>query len=136
MTEVKKRLLSGMRPTGRLHLGHSRVVQNWIDLADEYEAYYFTADWHAITTAWDSTDMLRENKRQIVIELKYVDGKSVIEGIERVSKCSCRVHCGSREIPRVRNGLGIVVLSTPKGIMSGRKAVKENVGGEILCRVW
>ena len=75
-------------------------------------------------------------KRQIVIELKYVDGKSVIEGIERVSKCSCRVHCGSREIPRVRNGLGIVVLSTPKGIMSGRKAVKENVGGEILCRVW
>jgi small subunit ribosomal protein S8 len=75
-------------------------------------------------------------KRQIVIELKYVDGKSVIEGIERVSKCSCRVHCGAREIPRVRNGLGIVVLSTPKGIISGRTAAKENVGGEILCRVW
>jgi len=75
-------------------------------------------------------------KRQIVITLKYVDGKSVIEGIERVSKSSCRVHCGSREIPRVRNGLGIVVLSTPKGVMSGRKAAKENVGGEILCRVW
>ena len=76
-------------------------------------------------------------KRQIVIELKYdADGKSIIEGIERVSKCSCRVHCGSREIPRVRNGLGIVVLSTPKGIISGRKAAKENVGGEILCRVW
>ena len=75
-------------------------------------------------------------KRQIVIELKYVDGKSVIEGIERVSKSSCRVHCGSREIPRVRNGLGIVVLSTPKGIMSGRKAARENVGGEIICRVW
>lgn len=67
-TEVKKRLLSGMRPTGRLHLGHSRVVQNWIDLADEYEAFYFTADWHAITTAWDTTEMLRENKRQIVID--------------------------------------------------------------------
>ena len=84
-----------------------------------------------------SVDIVGEGvKRQIVITLKYVDGKSVIEGIERVSKSSCRVHCGSREIPRVRNGLGIVVLSTPKGVMSGRKAAKENVGGEILCRVW
>ena len=75
-------------------------------------------------------------KSQIVVELKYAGTKAVIEGIERVSKSSCRVHCGSREIPRVRNGLGIVVLSTPKGIMSGRKAAQENVGGEILCRVW
>ena len=75
-------------------------------------------------------------KSQIVVELKYAGGKPVIEGIERVSKSSCRVHCCSREIPRVRNGLGIVVLSTPMGIMSGRKAAKENVGGEILCRVW
>ena len=75
-------------------------------------------------------------KSQIIVVLKYVGDRSVIEGIERVSKSSCRVHCGSREIPRVRNGLGIVVLSTPKGIMSGRKAAKENVGGEILCRVW
>ena len=75
-------------------------------------------------------------KKEIVVELKYVGETAVIEGIERVSKSSCRVHCGGREIPRVRNGLGIVVLSTPKGIMSGRKAAKENVGGEILCRVW
>ena len=75
-------------------------------------------------------------KKEIVVELKYVGEKAVIEGIERVSKSSCRIHCGSREIPRVRNGLGIVVLSTPKGIMSGRNAAKENVGGEILCRVW
>ena len=75
-------------------------------------------------------------KKEIVVELKYVGEKAVIEGIERVSKSSCRIHCGSREIPRVRNGLGIVVLSTPKGIMSGRKAAQENVGGEILCRVW
>ena len=66
----------------------------------------------------------------------WVDGKPVIEGLERVSKPSCRVHCGSREIPRVRNGLGTVVLTTPKGIMSGRQAAKENVGGEILCYVW
>ena len=75
-------------------------------------------------------------KRVLSVELKYANGKSVIEGIERVSKPSCRVHCGSREIPRVRNGLGTVVLTTPKGIMSGRQAAKENVGGEILCYVW
>ncbi len=75
-------------------------------------------------------------KRQLVIELKYVNGKSVIEGLERVSKPSCRRHCGSREIPRVRNGLGTVILTTPNGIMSGRRAAREKVGGEILCYVW
>ena len=75
-------------------------------------------------------------KRVLSVVLKYANGKSVIEGIERVSKPSCRIHCGSREIPRVRNGLGTVVLTTPKGIMSGRQAAKENVGGEILCYVW
>ena len=75
-------------------------------------------------------------KRDLVIDLKYYDGKAVICGLERVSKPSCRVHCGCAEIPRVRNGLGIVVLSTPKGIISGRKAKAENVGGEIICYVW
>ncbi|MDR0932421.1 MAG: 30S ribosomal protein S8 [Victivallales bacterium] len=75
-------------------------------------------------------------KRQLTVELKYVNGKSVIDGIERVSKPSCRVHCGSREIPRVRNGLGTVILTTPSGVLSGRAAAKANVGGEILCYVW
>ena len=60
----------------------------------------------------------------------------MIEGLERVSKPSCRVHCGSREIPRVRNGLGTVILTTPEGVLSGREAAKANVGGEILCYVW
>ena len=75
-------------------------------------------------------------KRVLSIELKYANGKSVIEGLQRVSKPSCRVHCGSREIPRVRNGLGTVILTTPAGVVSGRQAVKANVGGEILCYVW
>ncbi len=75
-------------------------------------------------------------KRTLGIEIKYYGGKPVIAGLERVSKPSCRVHCGCAEIPRVRNGLGIVVLSTPKGIISGRKAKAENVGGEIICYVW
>ncbi len=75
-------------------------------------------------------------KRVLSLELKYANGKSVIEGIERVSKPSCRIHCGSREIPRVRNGLGTVILTTPEGVLSGREASKANVGGEILCYVW
>ena len=75
-------------------------------------------------------------QRTLGIEIKYYGGKPVITGLERVSKPSCRVHCGVAEIPRVRNGLGIVVLSTPKGIISGRKAKAENVGGEIICYVW
>lgn len=75
-------------------------------------------------------------KRVLSVVLKYANGKSVIEGIERVSKPSCRIHCGSREIPRVRNGLGTVILTTPSGVLSGRAAAKANVGGEILCYVW
>ncbi len=75
-------------------------------------------------------------KRVLTIEVKFIDGKPVIEGLRRVSKPSCRIHCGSREIPRVRNGLGTVVLSTPNGIMSGKQAAQQNVGGEILCYVW
>ena len=75
-------------------------------------------------------------KRVLSVVLEYASGKSVIEGIERVSKPSCRIHCGSREIPRVRNGLGTVILTTPSGVLSGRAAAKANVGGEILCYVW
>ena len=75
-------------------------------------------------------------KKDLVVKLKYRNRKPVIEGIERVSKPSCRIYTGSEEIPDVRNGLGIVILSTPKGIISGRVAKSEHVGGEILCKVW
>jgi len=74
--------------------------------------------------------------RQLLIKLKFKNKASVIEGIKRVSKPSCRIYCNSNEIPNVRNGLGIVILSTPKGILSGNVAKAENVGGEILCQLW
>ncbi|MDO4582030.1 MAG: tryptophan--tRNA ligase [Bacillota bacterium] len=64
----KQRLLSGMRPTGRLHLGHQRVIEYWAQLSEKYEAYWFTADWHAITTQFDNTEQLRDNRREIVID--------------------------------------------------------------------
>jgi small subunit ribosomal protein S8 len=70
------------------------------------------------------------------VALKLYRGEPVIEGVKRISKPSCRVYCGSQEIPRVRNGLGTVILSTPQGIISDRKARKQNVGGEIICYVW
>ncbi len=76
------------------------------------------------------------NKRFLKIDLKFYQGKPVIEGLERVSKPSCRVYCQSTEIPQVRNGLGTVILTTNKGIMSGKKAAAENVGGEVLCYIW
>ena len=63
-------------------------------------------------------------------------GASVISGLSRVSRPGCRIYCGKNEIPRVFGGLGMNILSTPKGVMSGRRAVKEGVGGEILCSVW
>ena len=74
--------------------------------------------------------------RRLVVELKYFDGKAVICGLERVSKPSCRRYCSSSDIPRVRNGLGTVILTTSKGVMSGRRASQEHVGGEIICYVW
>ena len=75
-------------------------------------------------------------KKIMTITLKTYNGKPVIEGIERISKPSRRIHCGSKDIPRVRNGQGTVVISTSKGILSGEKAAELNVGGEIICYIW
>ena len=75
-------------------------------------------------------------KKTLTVDMKYYMRRPVIEGIERVSKPSCRLYCGSKEIPRVKDGLGIAILSSPKGIISDKDAKAQNVGGEILCYVW
>ena len=75
-------------------------------------------------------------KRILSVTLKYYQGAPVIEGIQRISKPSCRIHCTCKDIPKVLGGLGTVVLSTPNGILSGRKAKEANVGGEVLLYVW
>lgn len=72
----------------------------------------------------------------LVLTMKYHKGEPVIDGLKRVSKPSCRIYVGNDEIPRVRGGLGIVILSTSSGVMSGRKAQKANIGGELLAMVW
>ena len=69
------------------------------------------------------------------IELKYFEGAPVIQEIQRVSKPGRRVYSSVKSLPQIRNGLGIAILSTPKGVMSDDVARKENVGGEILCQV-
>ncbi len=73
----------------------------------------------------------------LVIRLKYDrHGDAVITNLERVSKPGRREYTGFREIPWVRSGLGINIISTPKGVMTGRQARKEGVGGEVVCNVW
>lgn len=74
--------------------------------------------------------------KKIKIRLKYNGKKNVIEGLKRISKPGLRKYVGATEIPRVRNGLGVAVLSTPEGIMTGTQAKKKNLGGELLCYVW
>lgn len=70
------------------------------------------------------------------VELKYFDGAPVISNIKRVSKPGRRVYSSVTELPSVRNGLGISILSTPKGVMSDQAARDNNVGGEVLCQVY
>src|SRR5574340_838054 len=71
------------------------------------------------------------------VYLKYgANNEAVITNLARVSRPGCRVYVGRNEIPRVLGGLGINILTTPKGVMTGRQARKEGVGGELLCEIW
>lgn len=79
---------------------------------------------------------LENGKSEINIELKYYEGASVIREIGRVSKPGRRVYVSVKSIPQVANGLGITILSTPKGVMADHQAREQNVGGEVLCSVF
>ncbi|HEY9856898.1 MAG TPA: 30S ribosomal protein S8 [Stenomitos sp.] len=77
------------------------------------------------------------NHPRIRVTLKYAQGKQrVITGIKRISKPGLRVYAGKSELPRVLGGLGIAIVSTPKGVMTDKQARRENVGGEVLAYVW
>ena len=78
-----------------------------------------------------------ENKSSLVISLKYTaDREPVIQGLQRVSKPSCRKYVNGNEVPRVLGGIGIAILSTSKGVITDTEARKQNIGGEILCYIW
>ena len=86
---------------------------------------------------YEVTEGDRGPQKNLRVELSYTGKKDpVLSGIQRVSKPGLRVYVEKREIPRVYGGLGIAILSTPKGVMTGREARRQQVGGEILCYVW
>ena len=84
---------------------------------------------------YSSVDV-RPGIRELKIELKYHDGEPVISEIKRVSRPGRRVYYGIRDLPRVYNGVGIAILSTPRGVLSDTEARTANVGGEVLCHVF
>ena len=82
--------------------------------------------------------VIEDNKQGVLrVYLKYGPGmERIITDLQRVSKPGCRIYCGKGDIPRVYGGLGINILSTSQGLMTGRDAARSGVGGEILCNVW
>ena len=76
------------------------------------------------------------NKKDLLIELKYAEGRGVIRKIARVSKPGRRVYKGAKDMPRFYNGLGVLIVSTPQGLMTDHKARAANVGGEVLCQIF
>jgi small subunit ribosomal protein S8 len=105
-------------PTSKLKAGIARI------LADE-----------GFIAGFEVTE--EKPQANLVLNLKYTGkGDAVINGLERVSRPGRRVYAGYKEIPWVRSGLGISIVSTPQGLMTGRKARRAKVGGEILCNVW
>jgi small subunit ribosomal protein S8 len=77
-----------------------------------------------------------DGKSEIEIELKYFDGQPVIRQIKRISSPGRRVYSSVKDLPTIANGLGVAILSTPKGVMSDSQARRENVGGEVLCSIF
>jgi small subunit ribosomal protein S8 len=81
-------------------------------------------------------EKIKNNKVSLTVDLKYYEGIPVIREIKRVSKPGRRVYSRATSIPRIQNGLGLAIISTNKGIMSDIEARKNNIGGEIICRVF
>ena len=76
------------------------------------------------------------NKKTLKVDLKYYEGNPVIKEIKRISKPGRRIYSRADSIPRIQNGLGLAIISTPKGVMSDNEARKNNIGGERICRVF
>ncbi len=76
------------------------------------------------------------NKNNLIVDLKYYEGSPVIKEIKRISKPGRRIYSRATSIPKIQNGLGLAIISTPKGVMSDNDARKNNIGGEVICRVF
>ena len=82
------------------------------------------------------SEELLAGQKGLRIELKYFEGQPAIQHLARVSKPGRRVYSGSKDLPRIRNGLGVVIVSTPRGVLSDAEAREHNVGGEVLAEVF
>ena len=114
-----------MRRKSKVLTPGSRLRQHVLDVLKD-EGYI---------RGYSSTDF-GNGRLELEIELKYFEGQPVIRQIERVSKPGRRVYTAVSNMPRVANGLGITIVSTPKGVMADHSAREQNVGGEVLCRVF
>ena len=128
MSDPISDLLTRIRNAGRallpaIELPHSRIKEN---VANILKQQGYVAE-----VAVDGATL-----KKLKIRLKYNGKKSVIEGLKRISKPGLRKYVGATEIPRVRGGLGVVVISTPEGVMTDVQARKKNLGGELLCYIW
>jgi small subunit ribosomal protein S8 len=129
MTDSISDLLTRIRNAGRamlpeVSIPHSKMKEN---IAKVLKREGYVAD--------VSVDGVKATK-VIKIKLKYQGRKATIEGLRRISSPGLRRYTGSQDVPRVRAGMGISILSTSEGIMTGAQARKKNVGGELLCEIW
>ena len=114
-----------MRKKGKVSTPGSKLRANVLDVLEQ----------EGFIRGYSSTD-LGNGRMEFDIELKYYDGQPVIKEIQRVSKPGRRVYSAVDQMPRVANGLGITIMSTPKGVMADHSARENNVGGEVLCKVF
>ena len=128
MTDQISDMLTRIRNAGQallpsVQLSHSKLKES-IGLILKREGYI--------------SDCVTEGKnvKQIKLTLKYQNRKQVIEGLQRVSRPGLRRYVKATEIPRVLGGMGTAIVSTPRGVMTGVEARKQNLGGELLCFVW
>jgi len=103
---------------------HSRLK---VDIARILEEEGYIWNYEVVTTG---------KYPEIKVKVKYADGRPVLTDLKRISRPGRRHYVGSKEIPRVLNGLGVAILSTPKGVMTGTRARRQNLGGELLAYVW
>jgi small subunit ribosomal protein S8 len=113
-----------MRKKSKVSTPGSRIRQHVLDVlqSEGYIRGYSTVE--------------QDGRSEFEVELKYYDGEPVIREISRISKPGRRVYVSVKNIPRVANGLGVSILSTPKGVMSDSEARDQNVGGEVLCTIF
>ncbi|MGD0744508.1 MAG: 30S ribosomal protein S8 [Verrucomicrobiota bacterium] len=128
MTDPISDMLTRIRNAGRalrpvVAVPHSRVKENIANILQK-EGYVA------------GVAVEGKTPRTINIKLKYQGKKNVIEGLRRVSRPGLRHYVGAAEIPRVLGGLGVAVVSTSEGVMTGTQAKKKNLGGELLCCIW